>query len=262
VDDLFFGLYGPDECEGGEPNVICSRREWVPSTGRYSVLPILPVRGGPEILSAFDLVLEDLTISREEKVDLFEDVYPAVGAGDSWFVEVPGAWFIANPHENRDVRTTFEIPVDPFGSFPPGWRCGRAQPCRAGVGRPDHSDATLAGEIDPHTFLIVRPTRKRLAVHLNNYRIDSDAQIWADPASSQEVEDKYYTTEPLDDTLRPTVLILDLGVGPRPFVHLEGMLPFEHTEQWDGANGDLILRIDHNGPVDIQITRKRGHLSR
>jgi len=227
-DDLFKGLYGPEER---------SWYEWLPSTGRYYFLPILPVLAGPEVAGLFPTVFDDVTYAEEladtdRKRAFFDARYPSTGKGDSWFVNLGDRWFFANPNENRDVTTTF--------SFAPG------QP----------SGGSLSGSLSPHTFGICIEEKGRLRIHLSNYRIDSEVDVWSDPDLVNEdpmgYVDNIYIPDPTDEALRRTVLRIE-GLDAEPGLDITGHDGFECTTSFRAEPGTYELEIDHNGPVDLTV---------
>jgi alpha-L-fucosidase len=223
-DELFRGLYGP------------SRRslfEWLPSTGRYFYLPILPVLSTaaerarfPEVVDAarWAAELTDLDAKRA----FFDARYPAVGEGDAWFVGFPGRWFAFNPNENQDVTATFRFPLEDAG-------------------------LALSGSFGPHTFAIVLPRADGLDVHLSNYRVDTLADVWSRPPLTGDDVSAYldgYFADPTDHALRPSRLAVE-GLAAKAHVDIEAgpeVLVADRFE--DGAHR---LDVEHNGPVTLRL---------
>jgi len=227
-DELFRGLYGPEEDD---------LYEWLPSTGRYGFLPVLPVLAGQEVTGLYPEVFDDEAYAREladpaAKRAFFDARYPAEGEGDSWFVNAGAHVYVANPNENADVATTFAFPLRRF----PG--------------------TTLAGSLSPHTFGVVTEAPGGLRVHLSNYRIDAEADVWGNAerveADPMGYVNEIYIPDPTDGALRRTVLRLR-GIGAAPGLEISGREGFVHEAAFDPGAGLWTLTVDHNGPVDAAL---------
>jgi len=218
-DDIFKGLYGPEHD---------SLYEWLPSTGRYFYLPILPTLAGEDITGLYaevvgtDMWDAEWKDNHAAKQAWFDARYPEV-QGDSWVVNIEDRWFLMNPNENVNISTTFAFPL-------------AIRDCLA-----------LEGSIEPHIFGFVMETKEGLAIQLSNYRIDGQGML--DDFGTEGIFDAYMNT-PYDETLRPTVITLS-GLGAEPEVNLEGSRDFEHTTSF--SDGVFTVSLKHNGMVDISI---------
>jgi hypothetical protein len=226
-DELFQGLYGPAEE---------SLYEWMPSTGRYYYLPILPVLADAAVLALYPQVIDsayyrDHFSDQQAKVEFFDGVYPPIGAGDAWFANVGEHWLIVNPNENSDVTATFDLPfsTDFF--------------------------AGLSGRFSPHTFAIAWQADDGVHVHLSNYRIDSEADVWTSDALANNDPMTYvcgaYIPNPTDGALRASRLVFHETSGGPPVVSIECGHLCEHAE--DFADGELTIDLAHNGTVDVVV---------
>lgn len=223
-DGLFRGLYGPE---------LASLWEWLPSTGRYYFLPILPRLASAEVLKSYPHVITTTAYARDflyrpaAKQAYFNALYPPLGTGDAWFMNIGKNWYIANPNENRDITTTFCFPL-------------ATDPAR-----------TLGGSISAHTFAIVREEPGTVAIHLSNYRIDSDKDVWesglADFNPSTYLP--HYLNHPTDDALRQSVITLSTDQAPT--IEITGTNGYTWTSVI--TDGVCTITIMHNGPVDLKI---------
>jgi|GEM_PF-74025 len=223
-DELFRGLYGP------------SRRslfEWLPSTGRYFYVPILPVLSTADERARFPEVVDSTRWATEltgldAKQAFFDARYPAVGEGDAWVVGFPGRWFVLNPNENQDVTATFRFPLHDAG-------------------------LTLSGSFGPHTLAVVLARADGLDVHLSNFRIDTLADVWSRPPLTGDDVSAYldaYYADPTDHALRRSRLAVE-GLAAKAHVEVEAgpeTLVADRFE--DGAHR---LDVDHNGPVTLRL---------
>jgi hypothetical protein len=225
-DFLFRGLYGPE---------LASLWEWLPSTGRYYFLPILPKLADEKVLKSYPHLITTTSYTRDfrfkeaAKQSYFNAFYPEIGTGDSWFLNHKNNWYIANPHENRDITTTFSFPL---------------------ITNPA---STLGGSISAHTFIIVREEPGTLNIHLSNYRIDSDKDVW-NSGITEFNPDTYlphYLNYPTDDELRKSIITLTATTAPT-LSSINGTNGYAYATAF--ANGVYTITIMHNGPVDIKIT--------
>lgn len=228
TDLAFTGIYGPEGCSD-EDRLVCAQRQWLPSTGRYGIIPTLPVLAGDEITRLFTTVVGPPGGDDEARRALVEQAgYPAGAAGDAWARPAAGAdtWFVANPNENADVRATFELPA--LGD--------------RGV--------VVGGELAPHTFVVL-DGREGLSMLIDNYRTDSD-RLWDEDISEADLgelpQDEVGDAAP--DTTTLTVAVGD-GAS-RPGVEVEGA-EGEVDETWSSETGTLTISFRHRGPVEIAI---------
>lgn len=226
-DHLFTGLYGPSET---------TEYEWLPSTGRYYFIPIIPALADKSVDEKFAFVIDDEyygknLVKTEKKKELFDKYYPSVGSGDSWLVNVGDHWYFANPNENTDITTTFE--------FAPVATPGMA----------------LSGKIGPHTFGTVKEKDGGLRIYINNYRTDKGATVWENKLIEEGKTCDFVsetTKNPPDEELRESVIAV-AGKGPEELkIDVEFGRRGSFSVDGDGAGGTVIT-LSHNGPADIAI---------
>lgn len=223
-DDLFKGLYGPEEA---------SLWEWLPSTGRYFYLPILPVQSTPGERALFAEVVDsdrwtaDLSDPGARKA-FFDARYPATGEGDAWFVSFPGRLFAFNPRENADVDATFRTALDAPG-------------------------LSLSATLPAHTSLLALAREDGLEVDLSNYRIDAEADVWTDPSINDDPTryiDEKYSVDPTDDAQRRTIVAVE-GLPAAAVVQSSGDPRAAVADAF--ADGRHVVTVDHNGPVTLRF---------
>lgn len=229
-DQAFAGLYGPQGCTPKD-QLACAQAQWLPSTGRYGIVPTLPALADAKVTEQFPHVVTLTDTPDPSLVATAEAAHPAgaAAAGSSWAVPAAGEdrWFIANPNENTDLRATFALPAS-----------------RAGT--------VLAGEIGPHTFLMTDTSagKGRARVFLDNYRTDSD-RWWEQDTPDDVVRDRYLDQArpaPLDTS---TIEVRGGAGGGRPKAKVTGAAKVVQT--WKAATGTLTLTISHRGPVTISV---------
>jgi len=227
TDEVFSALYGPEGCTD-EDRLPCAQRQWLPSTGRFGMVPTLPALAGPDVTGEFPTMLtpsEALAMDPDELRELA--AVPDAATGDAWAAPAADGdlWFVANPNENDDVRVGFALP-----------ELGGA----AGV--------EVSGELGRHGFAIV-DGRDGVSLLLDNYRTDSD-RLWDEDITEDELaelpQDEVGDAQP--DT---TELSFAYGAGARrPTVRIDGA---EADQRWDPDTGTLHVTITHRGLVELAI---------
>lgn len=228
-DQVFSKLYGPQGCADAD-RMGCAQRQWVPKSGRYGIVPTLPVLAGADVTDRFAKVLTPSEALALPNARLRADATTsgAHAKGDSWAAPaVDGVWFAANPFENNvDTTTTFTLPK------------------LANAG-----DVTLGGTLDPYAFVIADGRGAGLTLLVDNYRTDSD-RLWR-----ENISEKALGAKPLDSFAaapRATTM-LTLAYPPdskRPKVTTKGGTV---TQTWNDTTATLTLKIRHRGPVELSI---------
>lgn len=230
TDLVFSGLYGPEGCTEDD-RLVCAQRQWLPSTGRYGVVPTLPVLADETTTDAFPLVLTPTEAADRDRAEL-GDLAAAPGpraTGDAWAAPAAGTdtWFVANPNESDDVRTAFALPAI------------------EGAG-----GVEISGELPRHGFAMI-DGRNGLSILVDDYRTDSD-RLWTDAISEEALGDL-----PQDEVgdAPPDTTELSLAFGPggeRPRLTVDGG-DADTDESWDPGTGTLTVTISHRGPVSLAI---------
>jgi len=226
-DRVFSELYGPDGCTDKD-RLTCAQRQWLSNTGIYGIVPTLPVLADETITSRFSEVMtpsEALALGKESLTK--KALTGNSSTGNSWAVPAANEdiWFVANPNENEDLRSTFELPT-----------------------LKKAANVTLSGELGRHGFVIV-DGQDGLSLFVNNFRTNSD-RLWDENISEEEI-----ATLPQDDVgIAPpevTELTLSYPQGTkRPKLKVQGT---KLNEKWDGATSKLSLSFTHRGPVEISV---------
>lgn len=226
-DRLFRGLYGHEES---------TLLEWMPSTGRYYYIPIIPILADDSIVAGYPFVFDARYYREnfrdvEKKRAFFNDLYPAEGKGDSWFTGFGDRWFIVNPNENRDIDTSFEFELE------------------------NNPGVKLQGRISAHTHAVVVNEENRIHIYLSNYRFDSDKDVWGNENLANGEFCKFvkgkYTSAPSDEALRGSGIVIS-GVSPEK---IKSDITVAHRGDYEITNdADTVsISVDHNGPVYIDV---------
>jgi hypothetical protein len=249
-DDLFKSLYGPEES---------SLYEWLPSTGRYYFLPVLPKLSPDNALGLFDDVIttdyykKHFRNNPAAKQDYFNARYPSFSEGDSWVVNHANTWYLVNPNENRDVQTDFKFALK------------------------NHPEVHLSGLLSSHAHGIVQELSQtdQLKIYLSNYRVDTEKDIWSytsdkfDPLLllnnligifpyKNDFDLRTYINHMIDDpsieTQRQSRVSIDWQKDGEPEYEINGNPGFHYTT--DLKDGKFTISVWHNGQVDLLLNLK------
>ncbi len=227
TDMVFSDLYGPEGCAEAD-RLACAQRQWLPSTGRYGIVPTLPALADADITGRFPAVMTPSAALAAGATALDARAAVAVAAeGNSWAAPAagPDVWFVANPNENEDQRSSFELPP------------------LAGA-----DDVKVRGDLGRHTFVMV-DGRRGLSLLADNYRTDSN-RLW-DENISEEAIAKLPLDQVGDAAAESTTLEFGFPSGTaRPKVKVSGA---KAAETWDSDSSHITLTFSHRGAVEITI---------
>lgn len=223
-DLAFSGLYGPEGCTDSDRQ-SCAQRQWLPSTGRYGIIPTIPALTPADVAARFTTVMPPPGGTDEQRQAELNPLFPEpTTTGTSWIAPggPAGTWFVANPHENQDVTSDVTIPLS--------------------------GGSELHAVIGPQSFATV-DTRNGVSILVDNFRTDSD-RLWDQAPSEDELEkiglDQVGAAAPAE-----TVVDYTVGSGAkRPRLQHTGG---ELREEWDAASGRLTVTITHRGPVVVRF---------
>ncbi|CAI6039855.1 glycosyl hydrolase family 98 C-terminal domain-containing protein [Cohnella sp. JJ-181] len=198
-------------------------------TGRYGIIPLLPTNANAAELANFE---NTSTTPKDEAY--FQSLYPSETYASNTFASRNGStWYWMNSSENTDVYQSSKL-----------------------MPKTNPSTYFYIGA-NPHTYAVVTESATQFKVHLNNYRVDKSAIYNGTSWSKAGVNDYIYNTysvNPNDDTLRTSVIKVNGAYdGGSPQLTITGDNGYSYTQQWDAANKEFTLTVQHNGPVDIVI---------
>jgi hypothetical protein len=225
TDEVFSHLYGPEGCTPDD-RLMCAQRQWLPSTGRYAMVPTLPVLAGEDVTGEFAHVMTPTAAAALPPEELAAlATAPLVATGTAWAAPAVGddTWFVANPNESEDLRATFELP--PLSGA---------------------HDVVISGDLGRHAFAMI-DGRDGLSLFVDNYRTDSD-RLWEENIS-EDALGEMPQDEVGDAPADTTELSFAYGASAdRPRLVVEGG---ESEQTWDPETGTLTVTITHRGPVEI-----------
>jgi hypothetical protein len=228
---LYRPLYG-----GSTPDAEIMARDLSPDlfprTGRYYFLPVLPKLAPAAAHTRFPhVIVPHQFADAESERAYFDKLYPAESSGTALVIHINDAWFVTNWHENQNVAQDFRFRLD------------------AG-----NSNVELSGEIEPHSFLLVKLENGKLYLQANNYVVKT--HIWDEPRPAVfDAQDylKRYASKPDDRETRTTTLQIMVAGDEKPGLAYST----EHgsvESSWNAASSSLHIRMDHNGPVELTVT--------
>lgn len=229
-EDLYRPLYG-----GSTPDAVIMKNDLSPDlfprTGRYYFLPVLPKLAPAASNSGVLRIIgpHQFADAASERA-YFDKLYPPESSGTALVIHVNGTWFITNWHENQDIAQDF-----------------RFRPELPAAG------AELSGTLAPHSLLLVKVDGQTLHLQANNYLVNT--HIWDEPRPAAFDAARYlehYVSNPDDRTKRTTELRILVERGGKP-----ALTCFRESgtvqSTWNAGAQTLLLRLEHNGPVQLTV---------
>ena len=211
-------------------------KTWVPSTGRYYVVPILPIYSNPKevlpdafILNDFNYFFRFLFID-SIKVNFFNKRYEETYKGDGVLFDINDYIYAFNSNENKTIDARQSV----YYNLP-------------------ESGKGIALHMESHTYAIVKEDEGKIDIDMCNLRLDTDAVC-----NGLESEDQFmreYAAGGKRDNpkdFRETTFELS-GFGEKPTIYAEGTNGATLKEEWDAKSGTLTLSVVSNGRVNITI---------
>ncbi len=210
-------------------------KSWVPSTGRYYIIPILPQRADVKsvlpdafIMDDFQFFARGLFIDPLKKL-FFNNRYEETYTGNGVLYDIADNIYIFNSNENKTV--------DAVQSASYTMKSGKK----------------LDAVFDAHTYAIINEDNGKISVDLCNLRLDIDE---ADILEKNEYQflQEYITEGKVGDpeNYRTTTLSFS-GFKSEPDVTATGSHFAKMKKSYNSSTGTLTLTIISNGEVLISI---------
>ncbi|MBQ7043407.1 MAG: hypothetical protein IJN78_02255 [Clostridia bacterium] len=213
----------------------CSK-DWVPSTGRYYIMPILPIHSNPKEVLPDSYILNDfkyfinLLFINPIKQRFFDKKYEETYTGDGVLFDINDYIYAFNSNENKtiDAQQTVNYTLPDSGK-----------------------DVTF--KLESHTYAIVNEDEEKISIDMCNLRLDTD-EVCAGLESEDEFMRKYAAGEKRSDpkNFRETVIELS-GFDEKPTVTADGTNSAKLKQEWNAATGTLTLTIISNGQVRMTV---------
>lgn len=217
------------------PYFDCTKT-WVPSTGRYYLIPILPIHSNPEEVLPEAEVLNDFTyflnllFINPIKAKFFNDRYEETYSGDGVLFDMNDYIYVFNSNENKTVDAKQTVSY----TLP-------------------ESKIKLDAELEAHTYAIIDEKEDRIEIDLCNLRLDTDAVC-----AGLEDENSFMTAYALGGkrsdpkNFRTTVITLT-GFDSCPSVDANGSNNAKGKMEWDEETKTLTLIAYTNGETRITV---------
>ncbi len=211
-------------------------KTWVPSTGRYFVVPILPIYSDPEEVMPDSYILNDLKyffnflFINPLKEKFFNEHYEETYQGDGVLFDINDYIYIFNSNENKTIDSAQSVSY----TLP-----------ESGI----KLDTTFVA----HTYGIFKEDGEKLSIDLCNLRLDTD-DVCAGREGEHEFMLSYAQGGKRSDpkNFRESVIVLS-GYEKEPVVAATGSNGAKMKTEFDANTGTLTLRIVSNGETRITV---------
>ena len=217
------------------PYFDCTK-DWVPSTGRYYVIPILPIHSDADavlpdsyIINDFNYWFRFLFINPVKKA-FFNRLYEETYEGDGVLFDINDYIYIFNSNESKVTDSEQSV---------------RYTLPESGLG--------LNTTFVAHTYAIFREEGERLNIEMCNLRLDSE-KICAGLESEDEFLTDYIFGGKRNDPKDFRTSVIELtGYESQPEVKALGTNGAKMKTEWNEDTGTLTLTIISNGEVRITV---------
>jgi hypothetical protein len=203
--------------------------EWLPRSGRYFTIPMLPLLATKEMLDKFETVINSKFYaefgSNTAKKRWFDEIYPAEYSGDAWVENVGDWWYIMNPRENKPDSAEFSLKLK-------------------------KSPLSIDGYLD-HSGIVLIKEEENIKIHLSNLCTNTDI-IWdgtfgdSDNFSVKDYFEKSYLVNPDLSKRRITKLVFNKIVSVSITAENIGYSCYT-------VDGKTIVEVMHNGTADLVV---------
>ncbi len=217
------------------PYFDCSKT-WVPSTGRYHIIPILPIYSNPEEVLPESEILNDfsyffnLLFINPIKTKFFDKYYEETYKGDGVLFDINDYVYIFNSNENKTIDSeqtvTYTLP---------------------------ESKKEINASFVAHTYAIINESEEKIEIDLCNLRLDTDAVC-----HGLENEDQFMRAYAAGGKMnnpndfRTSVITLS-GFETAPSVNAWGSNGAKGRAEWNAETQTLTLTVICNGEVRITV---------
>ena len=217
------------------PYFDCTK-DWVPSTGRYHIIPILPIYSNPEEVLPDSYILNDFTyflnllFINPIKTKFFNKRYEETYKGDGVLFDINDYIYIFNSNENKTIDSEQTVSY----TLP-------------------KSQNKIKTVFAAHTYAVIKKSEEKIEIDLCNLRLDADAvcngledenQFMIDYANGGK------TNNPND--FRTSVITLS-GFDAPPSVNAWGSNGAKGRAEWNEETKTLTLTVISNGEVRITV---------
>ncbi len=211
-------------------------KDWVPSTGRYWIIPILPIHSDPDEVLPDSCVLNDFTyflrllFIKPIKQMFFNSKYKETYEGDGVLFDINDYIYVFNSNESKVTGSNQKVKY----TLP-------------------KSGLELNTNFVAHTYAIFEEKDDAINIDLCNLRLDSD-EICAGLEDENTFMTKYALGGKMDDPkdFRESVIEFS-GFESEPTVSAEGSNGAKLKKEWNASTKTLCVTVISNGDVRISI---------
>lgn len=213
-------------------------KTWVPSTGRYYLIPILPIHSNPEEVLPESKILNDFTyffnllFINPIKTKFFNKYYEEKYTGDGVLFDINDYIYIFNSNENKTIDSEQTVNY----TLP-------------------ESKLEITAEFVAHTYAIINESEDKIEIDLCNLRLDTEAVC-----NGLESEDQFMREYAAGgkmgnpDDFRTSVITLS-GFEASPGVNATGSNGAKGRAEWDDETKTLTLTVISNGETRITVEK-------
>lgn len=211
-------------------------KDWVPSTGRYYIVPILPIHSNPKKVLPDSFIINDfnyffrLLFIKPIKQSFFDKKYEETYSGDGVLFDINDYVYAFNSNENKtiDAQQTVQYTLP-------------------------ESKKEIDLKLEAHTYAIIKETKDTINIDMCNLRLDTD-EVCSFLESEDEFMREYAAGGKRSDpkNFRETVIELT-GFDEKPTVTADGTNGAKLKQEWNSATGTLTLTIISNGQVRMTV---------
>ena len=217
------------------PYFDCTK-DWVPSTGRYHIIPILPIYSNPEEVLPDSYILNDFTyflnllFINPIKTKFFNKRYEETYKGDGVLFDINDYIYIFNSNENKTIDSEQTVSY----TLP-------------------KSQNKIKTVFAAHTYAVIKKSEEKIEIDLCNLRLDADAvcngledenQFMIDYANGGKMNNP--------NDFRTSVITLS-GFDAPPSVNAWGSNGAKGRAEWNEETKTLTLTVISNGEVRITV---------
>lgn len=211
-------------------------KTWVPSTGRYYIIPILPIYSNPEEVLPESEILGDfsyffnLLFINPIKTKFFNERYKETYKGDGVLFDINDYVYIFNSNENKTIDSEQTVSY----TLP-------------------KSKKEINATFVAHTYAIINETEEKIEIDLCNLRLDTDAVC-----NGLEGEDQFMRAYAAGGKMNNpndfrTSVIEISGFEAPPSVNASGSNGAKGRAEWNAETRTLTLTVISNGEVRITV---------
>lgn len=211
-------------------------KDWVPSTGRYYIIPILPIYSEPEEVLPDSYILNDfkyffnLLFINPIKTRFFNKFYEETYTGDGVLFDINDYIYVFNSNENKTIDSEQTVNY----TLP-------------------ESGKKMSAEFVAHTYAVIDESKEKISIDLCNLRLDTD-----EVCGGLESEDRFMRAYAAGgkrsnpENFRASVIELS-GFENEPTVTADGSNGAKLKKEWNSETSTLMLTVISNGEVRITV---------